>query len=203
MGAKSLRKTLLLMCALGMCAGWPAAAAYGQDDGFGGDCPPGPPPFEDDGGRGAKMHEKMMADLHRDIGLSPEQDDKLRAMREKDMENVRGLHRQLRYKQEQMRLELDKYKSDMDKVNALIVDINAAHDALVKNRVEAITQLKQVLTQEQFELLVQKMRIRMEVMRELHHRKGGPFPGRDTDERQPAAGDVAKTDGDKAGEGAE
>ena len=68
----------------------------------------------------------------------------------------------MREKREALRAELEKYNHDPAKVSALIDEITALQKAALEKRVEGVVGIKQILTEEQFNQLQEKMKAKME-----------------------------------------
>lgn len=103
--------------------------------------------------RGAKMMEKMTADL----GLSQEQQDQMKAMREANKERSKALKDKIRGIREAMKTEINKLDTDMAKVNAYVEQLAALYKEKMNQRIEGILGMKKVLTPEQFGKLNAKM----------------------------------------------
>lgn len=105
------------------------------------------------GERGAKMMEKMTADL----GLSQAQQDQMKALREAGEEKSKALKDKIRGIREAMRTEINKLDTDMAKVNAYVEQLSVLYKEKMNQRIEGILGMKKVLTPEQFGELNAKM----------------------------------------------
>jgi len=120
-----------------------APAAYAERHGGPGHHGEGGP-----GGRG---------EFQRDLDLTPEQRDALKAHREETRARRQELQTALKDLRADLKDELQKPELNTDRVNALTADIKALTNKMIDARVDSIVSLKKILTPEQFEKMHQKM----------------------------------------------
>jgi len=121
------------------------------------------------------MHEKRgekMDDLMREIGLTREQQERIKALKEEYREKGEDLREQLKTKRIGLRDELNKPQSDKAVLRKLVDETADLYRKRTEFRVEGVLEMKKVLTPGQFELLNEKMEIRKEVRRQLMEHKG-------------------------------
>ena len=134
------------------------------------------PVFAEGGGRsrepgekGGKMMEKMAADL----GLTQEQQDQMKALRESGKEKAGSLREKSKEVRQALREELNKADTDSSKVKGYVEDLTALYRQKLEQRVDGVLGMKKVLTPEQFSKLNEKMEQKKEAWRE---RRGGRGP---------------------------
>lgn len=111
--------------------------------------------------------------LMQELGLSPEQQEQMKARREQNRENHEALKTKLETARKELKTELEKETTDRARIDALIAETKALMGAQLEQRVESILTVKEILTPEQFETF-QKMHKRFE----KHGRGGGQYgPG--------------------------
>lgn len=106
--------------------------------------------------------KKAKENLVKELGLTPEQEEQLKRQRQEHGEQMKGLAVKMRAKQKELRLELEKYDSDEDKINSLVSELKSAQAQLVDLRVARIASIKSILTQEQYERFNEKIRSRFD-----------------------------------------
>ena len=103
-----------------------------------------------EGMHGKKDWEKHVAEMHKKLGLSDDQEKQLKEHREKGRAQMEALRDKMQAKQEEMRAELQKEKFDVDKVKAIHAELKALKAEAEDNRLDGILQVRQILTAEQF-----------------------------------------------------
>lgn len=106
--------------------------------------------------RGQRYKQRMMDNLVKELGLSSEQQEKIRKQRIEQMEQRKKLRGRLRSKKLELKQELDKKDVDKKKVYALVAEIESLMGDQLEQRVEKILSMKRILTPEQFEKFQQK-----------------------------------------------
>ena len=95
--------------------------------------------------------------LTRELGLTPEQETRLKEERERFANENMELTEKMRSKKEELKDNLEKPDMDRAKVDGIIDEIKNLTGEKLKNRVNKISAMKSILTLEQFEKLQQKM----------------------------------------------
>ena len=103
--------------------------------------------------RGAKMDEIM-----EELGLTDEQKQQLKEMREKHKEGSEEIRKAMRAKRAEMRGELDKPQSDPVKLEGIIGEMAELNKVQMRHRVKGILEMKKVFTPEQYQALNEKRR---------------------------------------------
>ena len=102
----------------------------------------------EEGGKG--FEKAKQEELFKDLNLTPEQMEKVKAKHE----TQKGLHKQeweqMKAKMEALHAELGKPVTDRAVVNGLIADINTLKGQGFAERIEGVLALKEILTPEQF-----------------------------------------------------
>lgn len=101
-----------------------------------------------------KKHEMLVEEL----GLTPEQETRLKQQREEFRNKNKELMEKMRSKRKELKQELEEPNIDRAKVDKIIGDIKNLTGEKLSNRVNKIISMKKILTPEQFEKLQDKMR---------------------------------------------
>lgn len=133
-----------------------------------GDDGPGPGP----GGEDGQKMEGRFEEMNKELGLTKEQAEKLRAHRKSQRETNQALWKQMQGKREALRAELEKPTVDTGKVKALNEDLKGLHDKMADQRLAGVLEVRKILTAEQFA----KLRELGEKRRS--ERRGGSAEGR-------------------------
>lgn len=113
-----------------------------------------------------EMKEKLIADL----GLTQEQAKQLEEVKKANREGMKDAFKSLQDKRQELAVELEKYNSDPQAVEALKADIKGIVNTLVDKRVENIQEMKKILNEEQYAKFVQKTK---EMREEWKSKKSG------------------------------
>lgn len=132
--------------------------AFAQDDG----------PREDRRAEFRAKMEQKIERMHDELGLTPEQKEKLKAHRESKMQNRRAFKEKIRAKRQALRDELQKPDFDRQKVKALHNDIKQLMNQGADERLESIMYVRDVLTPEQYKAFNEKKE-------EFKDRRGGKW----------------------------
>ena len=97
----------------------------------------------------AKWEEKI-ADIHKQLGVTPEQEAQLKANREKHRAEAEALRAQIQDKRGQMRAELQRGEFDEGKVRGLHQELKSLKSQKDDLRLEGIFEVRKILTPEQF-----------------------------------------------------
>ncbi len=106
--------------------------------------------------------------LAKELGLKPEQQEQMKQFRAAQEAKNKPLLEQLRAVRKELKLELEKPGVDRDKAYAIAGTINGLQGELLKNRINGILKMKEILTPEQYQKL-QEIRERKKP-RGLHER---------------------------------
>lgn len=90
------------------------------------------------------------------LGLTEEQQKKMDVHRQSAMEEAKMLMEQIRLKKEEIGVELQKETLDMDKINALQSEMKTLMAQKEDHRLKGILEMRDILTQEQFQKLQEK-----------------------------------------------
>jgi len=105
------------------------------------------------GGQEAKM-QGMMSEL----GLTPEQQEALKAQRKAKRERMKYMRETLHAKRLELREELEKTDSDQAKIDSIASELKDIMSQQVERRIQDIMEVKAILTPEQFEQFKNKLR---------------------------------------------
>ena len=111
----------------------------------------------EEGGKG--FHKKEMKEkwgqkreeIHKKLGLTPEQESKLKANREEHHSEMEKLHEQIKAKKEELKQALDQPTVDEAKVRALHNEMKELKSQMEDGRFNGILEVRKILTPEQFE----------------------------------------------------
>lgn len=117
-------------------------------------------PMGDDGpgfGPGARGEDGKMEgrfeEMNKELGLTKEQAQKLRAHRQSQRQANQGLWKEMQSKREALRAELEKTNVDSGKVKALNEELKVLHDKMADQRLNGVLEVRKILTAEQFKKL--------------------------------------------------
>ena len=99
------------------------------------------------------MREKMkarMLEVFKQLDLSTEQEKQLKAHRNKQKEQGKGIHESIRAKREEMKIELQKQELNMAKINKINSELKSIKSKKSDHRLESILEVREILTVEQF-----------------------------------------------------
>jgi len=118
----------------------------------------------------------MMDQIMSELNLTAEQQEQIKQFHETMRTGGKQAFEKMRTNEKALREELEKYDSDMNKINGLVEELTAQHKDMLEHRVEGILFMKRILTQEQFEKLQQKMQEKRKEWHknEKHGRRGMP-----------------------------
>lgn len=97
----------------------------------------------------AKMEERIK-EIHKELGLSPEQQQKLDAHREQQSKDREEFFSQMRAKRKELAQELQNPELNMDRINAIHAQTKEMMNQKADKKLEHILYVRQVLTPEQF-----------------------------------------------------
>ena len=109
------------------------------------------------------MMKKARQSIVKELNLSEEQQRQVKRQRQKHMQAAKEVHKTLRAKKKELRIELEKTDVDTSKINAISSEIKSLFSKQTDLRIEGILSMKHILTPEQFQKLKEK--------RESHHGK--------------------------------
>lgn len=101
-------------------------------------------------------------EFFKDLNLTAEQKEKLKARREAGMQQSKAVREQLKVKMQALHEEIAKPGTTRESVNGLIGEINALKAQMFSQRIDGIFTTKQVLTPEQFTKMEEKHKKWME-----------------------------------------
>ena len=123
------------------------------------------------GADGEARMERKMDKIHQQLGLSPDQQKKLKEHRQAHRQEMRTLRESLRTKRESLRAELEKPDLNEGIVKSLSEELKTLQNRLADLRLDGILEVRKILSPEQFkkfgELMREKGRMKM-------GRRGGP-----------------------------
>lgn len=126
--------------------------------------------------KGAKGAVKE--DMLKDLNLTPEQREQLKAHREANRQAMNALRDELKAKRAELRQEISRAETDMAKLEQIKAAMKDLSGRQVDQRIDSVLSLKKILTPEQF----QKMNAKME---EGHTWRGRKPGGRSDKEAPP------------------
>jgi Spy/CpxP family protein refolding chaperone len=97
------------------------------------------------GGKGC-----VARDITKELNLTPEQNQQLKAQRQQTRQTARELQEKIRTKRGELREALDKKDVDRNAVNKIIADLKELQGSMLEQRVDSILKMKTILTPEQF-----------------------------------------------------
>lgn len=114
-------------------------------------------------------HGKVMKKIMEDLDISPEQKVEIDKNRKEHHEKKKALREEMKVKKQQLKDELKENAPDRGKINRTIDEISDIQKKLLRQRVDGVLEMKEILTEEQFTQLHEKM----ENTRKRHKGKKG------------------------------
>jgi|GEM_PF-1428350 len=102
--------------------------------------------------KNSKMESEMAAG-EKAAGVTPEQRDKMKALREEFRGKQKVLMEQIKAKREALRQDLDSPAPDRAKVSALAKEINDLQGQAATNRIDQVFKVRAIITPEQYQKL--------------------------------------------------
>jgi Spy/CpxP family protein refolding chaperone len=162
---KNALKKLIAVGVVALMAASPLAYAEPQGGGPGGDGP---------GYEGAEPKG-----FFKELNLTQEQKDKLKAQRESKREANKALREQLKTKMQALHQEIAKPGTKEADVAGLVAEVNSLKAQMFSQMIDGVFAMKEILTPEQFAKMQAKHQERMNKMKERWGKKG---PGAGPDE---------------------
>ena len=107
-----------------------------------------------------KIVKARMDEIIEELGISPEQKEKLEAQRKKHMEELKALRAKSRKKRNELRDVIKSKDVNMEEIKRLKKELLDLHAKDIDQKVEATLFMKEVLTEEQFNNLSEKIETR-------------------------------------------
>lgn len=144
-----LKKVVAVLMVTGLMAAGPAAYAMFEGNSSGGG-------KGDKQGKGAKFEEMM-----KDLNLTAEQKEKLKAQREAKKESSKAAREQMKLKMEALHAAIAKPGTTRADVTGLVSEVNALKAQMFEQKIEGLFSMKEILTPEQFTKMQAKHKERM------------------------------------------
>ena len=94
--------------------------------------------------------EQNISKMYKKLGLTPEQDKKLKDHRDGHRSQMETLHKEIKVKRKLLGEELQKTDFDMSKVQQVHDELKSLKARMEDNRLEGILEVRKILTPEQF-----------------------------------------------------
>lgn len=104
-----------------------------------------------------RMDDARKGEFFKDLDLTGEQRDKIKAHREESKTKMQGIREAMKAKRLELKAEFDKTTPDDAKVAAIVSELKKLSGQMIEMRVESIRSLKEILTPEQFKSMSDKM----------------------------------------------
>ncbi len=130
-----LTKIMTVLTVAGLMAAGPVAYAEYEGD-------------NPEGGKGYKHGEGK--EFMKDLNLTPEQKEKLKAQREAKKENNKAAREQLKAKMQALHEAISKPGTTRADVNGLVGEVNAIKGQMFSQKIDGLFAMKEILTPEQF-----------------------------------------------------
>jgi len=146
-----LVKIMTVLTVAGLMAAGPVAYAESQQEGpMGGPGMEQPGPGDENPGVGAGFHHRGPKEFMKELNLTPEQREKLKAQREAKKENNKAMHEQLKAKMQALHEAVSKPGTTRADVENLVNEVNAIKGQMFSQRIDGLFAMKEILTPEQF-----------------------------------------------------
>lgn len=103
-----------------------------------------------DGQTFKKRMEKRIAEVHQELGLSPEQEKKLQDRRKAHREEMNSLYENMKAKKKELNAELQKSELNRERVKAIHSELKAFKAEKEDRRLEGMLEVREILTPDQF-----------------------------------------------------
>lgn len=97
--------------------------------------------------------EGRFEEMNKELGLTKEQAEKLRAHRRSQRETNQALWKQMQEKREALRVELEQPKVNTGKAKSINEELKALHNKMADQRLAGVLEVREILTAEQFKKL--------------------------------------------------
>jgi Spy/CpxP family protein refolding chaperone len=92
----------------------------------------------------------------KELNLTPEQSEKLKAQREAKKENFKAMHEQLKTKMQALHGAIARPGAKREDVNGLVDEVNALKGQMFSQKIDGLFAMKEILTPEQFAKMQEK-----------------------------------------------
>jgi Spy/CpxP family protein refolding chaperone len=136
-------------------------------------------PSEDEPQAFKEKRKQAIEDFTEELNLTAEQQEQIKNQRAEQVKENKQIQEQLRSKNQELRKELEKNQLDQAKLNSLIAEITDLQGQQLRQRVDGVASMKEILTPEQEAQLKAKMDAqRQEIRHAVGQRwKEGGFKG--------------------------
>jgi Spy/CpxP family protein refolding chaperone len=141
-----LAKIVAVLTVVGLMGAGPVAYAVSEGDGSG-------------SGEGSQCG--LGKEFAKELNLTPEQSEKLKAQREAKKENSKVMREQLKAKMQALHGAIAKQGATRADVNGLVDEVNALKGQMFSQKVDGLFATKEILTPEQFAKMQEKHKERM------------------------------------------
>lgn len=117
--------------------------------------------------------EEKIKEVQKELGVTPEQEEKLKVNREKMQEKMKALRDQLKEKRDALRLELDKPDFNEANVRALHQELKKLMDQKEDIWLDGILEVRKILTPDQFKKFMEMKEKRKGMGQGFGHGFGG------------------------------
>ena len=107
------------------------------------------------GEEGRSHGMKRTGNLVEELDLTPEQQERMKVLRQENKEKRKLLQQELEKNREALKEELGKYRSDPAAIDTTVARIKDVQARLIDYRVDRFLQMKRILSREQFEKMSQ------------------------------------------------
>lgn len=127
--------------------------------------------------------EDKIKEVHQKLGVTPEQEQKLKEHREKNRSQMEALRGQLKEKREAIRQEFEKADFNEARIRALHNELKALQDQKEELRLEGILEVRKILTPEQFKKFMEMKKDKMGFGKGERHGKYGKHDKNDENDQ--------------------
>lgn len=156
-------KSVMVLAVLLLTAAWPALCAETQEGGSGQETAveqQGTGAEGQEGGKGYRQHG--FKDMFKDLDLTAEQKEQLKAKREAGKESNQAVREQMKTKMQALHELIAKPETKRADVDGLLGEISALKAQMFVQKIDGLFAMKEILTPEQFAKMEAKRKERME-----------------------------------------
>ncbi|MBU4313138.1 MAG: Spy/CpxP family protein refolding chaperone [Candidatus Omnitrophica bacterium] len=101
--------------------------------------------------KGEEYAGKKTDNLTKELGLTPEQEEKIKALKTEQREAKKQLMDKIQSKKAELKEELEKATTNRARINSIVKELSALMEYKLEQRVESVLSMREVLTPEQYE----------------------------------------------------
>ncbi|MFC1621254.1 Spy/CpxP family protein refolding chaperone [Candidatus Omnitrophota bacterium] len=106
--------------------------------------------------KGKERGGKKMGKFVKELGLTPEQEEKIKTLKTEQRETKKQLAEEIKSKKAELGEELEKPTTDRAKIDSIVKELGTLMEDKLEQRVECVLSMREVFTPEQYEKFKEK-----------------------------------------------